>query len=676
VAVDDTAGVARLTWTRYEGDQLFTAYWVLRSVAKSTEVDTLQRLLETGETSYADTSRASGVAYVYRVAVVNDEGFAASSMPVAVAPLKLPPVEIVRVEVDSRTATATVEWTPYRGPRFSAYQVRRSSGDGSRIVAEITDIASTLFVDRGLAGNTLYSYQIAARTEREEEVVGDPERGILHPLVATWDVPIEGDGADVEQVRVYAEADGQISVLLAGDATIRWLAYDSEGRLLAEQMVLDLPALHGYSTMNQYLVAGARDAQGRRFLTVGKGGEAPQAPAVVQVSADGDVRTRERVVLAAAVPDSLDGDARVVGAEIALVLGRPGQTEPYDVAFRSVAVWSGDEMLYAHDFSSWPQGYHEAGTQLGDWALPLGRHLVSKDWLWGVDRSVAGISDPSWLDCRLEVDMITTGASGAIRLGGGRYSELVLRLSPRNQLATLELLPPGEGEAAVYLEEAIPVVAGVPYHLSLEAAGGQLTGIVSDPIVWTNNGVPSGSPRMSMAVAGGGLAITLADQAYFLDEDMDGTTLSPFEGWVNETRAWRVDGESRDRMAICLPMENKVRWGLVFGASRWASGLRSELRRIDHEVGGLYYPTSMDGSPDGRMYVLDAGNGRILSFDGDGRYVTQWGEPGSSRGEFDFGDGLRLQTGLNYAGSICVDDDGFIYVADVYNRRIQKFSPN
>jgi DNA-binding beta-propeller fold protein YncE len=50
----------------------------------------------------------------------------------------------------------------------------------------------------------------------------------------------------------------------------------------------------------------------------------------------------------------------------------------------------------------------------------------------------------------------------------------------------------------------------------------------------------------------------------------------------------------------------------------------------------------------------------------------QWGRAGSEPGQFDFGGGL---TSDDHAGSIAVDDDGFIYVADVGNRRIQKFAP-
>jgi hypothetical protein len=38
---------------------------------------------------------------------------------------------------------------------------------------------------------------------------------------------------------------------------------------------------------------------------------------------------------------------------------------------------------------------------------------------------------------------------------------------------------------------------------------------------------------------------------------------------------------------------------------------------------------------------------------------------GSGANQFDFGDGLPLPDGsLDFAGSIAVDDDGFIYVAD------------
>ena len=39
---------------------------------------------------------------------------------------------------------------------------------------------------------------------------------------------------------------------------------------------------------------------------------------------------------------------------------------------------------------------------------------------------------------------------------------------------------------------------------------------------------------------------------------------------------------------------------------------------------------------------------------------------------FDFGQG---NVSTDFVGSIAVDDDGFIYVADVGNGRIQRFAP-
>ena len=44
-------------------------------------------------------------------------------------------------------------------------------------------------------------------------------------------------------------------------------------------------------------------------------------------------------------------------------------------------------------------------------------------------------------------------------------------------------------------------------------------------------------------------------------------------------------------------------------------------------------------------------------------------------GEFDFGVVGDENIFSSRAGSIAVDSDGFIYVADVGNKRIQKFAP-
>jgi len=93
---------------------------------------------------------------------------------------------------------------------------------------------------------------------------------------------------------------------------------------------------------------------------------------------------------------------------------------------------------------------------------------------------------------------------------------------------------------------------------------------------------------------------------------------------------------------------------------------------VGMEPGEFLFPLSLDIGGDQRVYVLDAGNGRIQVFDFDGNYITQWGHRGSGPGAFDFGSGRVPE---DFAGSIAVDDEGYIYVFDAGNRRIQKFSP-
>jgi NHL repeat len=71
-------------------------------------------------------------------------------------------------------------------------------------------------------------------------------------------------------------------------------------------------------------------------------------------------------------------------------------------------------------------------------------------------------------------------------------------------------------------------------------------------------------------------------------------------------------------------------------------------------------------SPDGiHIYISDGyGNSRVHKYTADGKRVMSWGEPGTDAGQF------------NIAHNICVDPDGWVYVADRENHRVQVFDGN
>ena len=70
-------------------------------------------------------------------------------------------------------------------------------------------------------------------------------------------------------------------------------------------------------------------------------------------------------------------------------------------------------------------------------------------------------------------------------------------------------------------------------------------------------------------------------------------------------------------------------------------------------------------APNGDIYVSDGyGNSRVHRFSPAGKLLMSWGEPGSSPGQF------------NIPHNICCDADGWVYVADRENHRIQVFDGN
>ncbi len=70
-------------------------------------------------------------------------------------------------------------------------------------------------------------------------------------------------------------------------------------------------------------------------------------------------------------------------------------------------------------------------------------------------------------------------------------------------------------------------------------------------------------------------------------------------------------------------------------------------------------------SPQGDIYVSDGyQNARVHKFSPDGKLLLSWGEPGTDPGQF------------NLVHNIACDDEGWVYVADRENHRIQVFDGN
>src|ERR1700752_2709343 len=67
-------------------------------------------------------------------------------------------------------------------------------------------------------------------------------------------------------------------------------------------------------------------------------------------------------------------------------------------------------------------------------------------------------------------------------------------------------------------------------------------------------------------------------------------------------------------------------------------------------------------SPEGDLYVSDGyGNARVHKYSPDGKLLLSWGEPGTDPGQF------------NIPHNICCDVEGWVYVADRENHRVQVF---
>ncbi len=84
----------------------------------------------------------------------------------------------------------------------------------------------------------------------------------------------------------------------------------------------------------------------------------------------------------------------------------------------------------------------------------------------------------------------------------------------------------------------------------------------------------------------------------------------------------------------------------------------------------LNYPHDLEIAPDGSLYVADSRNHRILHLTRDGEVLHAWGSFGQAQG-----DSPALPGTFNEPWGLGLSPDGqFVYVADTWNHRIQKFT--
>ncbi|MGB8214745.1 MAG: flippase activity-associated protein Agl23 [Anaerolineales bacterium] len=79
---------------------------------------------------------------------------------------------------------------------------------------------------------------------------------------------------------------------------------------------------------------------------------------------------------------------------------------------------------------------------------------------------------------------------------------------------------------------------------------------------------------------------------------------------------------------------------------------------------GLWGPRGIVVDSQGHVVVADTGNKRIVVYDSEGNFISQFGGEGTAAGQFDEPVGLAF------------DSQGNLYVADTWNQRIQVFAPN
>lgn len=169
---DKMEGTVFLQWSRYEGQQSFAEYRVLRKERGLEAVDTVQVIRDREQLQFIDAEGLQPETdYLYWVLVVNTAGFEVESQQVAPEPFTLPGVNLLAAAADTRSGHIVLTWNEYAGPSFERYEVwRRSFGQVGDSLAVIREVTQTTWIDTTPVPNIEYSYflKTLAATKTQE----------------------------------------------------------------------------------------------------------------------------------------------------------------------------------------------------------------------------------------------------------------------------------------------------------------------------------------------------------------------------------------------------------------------------------------------------------------------------------------------------------------------------
>jgi DNA-binding beta-propeller fold protein YncE len=163
----------------------------------------------------------------------------------------------------------------------------------------------------------------------------------------------------------------------------------------------------------------------------------------------------------------------------------------------------------------------------------------------------------------------------------------------------------------------------------------------------------------------------LPDGTFFISDGYGGTRVAKFDkdgkflmDWGSPPKDPANPGPNEFNTVHSIQISNDRRLFVVDRGHRRIQVFDENGKFLDMwKTGVRSSPYAHLISTDQYLWIADGGTNRIVKYDLDGHYLYGWGGPGGQAGQF------------NGPHSITTDQEGNLYLAEVFNGRVQKVPP-